>query len=91
MTTQLTYNYSAAEITSRCRQIIQLVSNDMKMFAKFGVTEKELDTLKKKIIDYENFPEDQIFAADSVLKCQAIFEKPAQHLQAVGRTGEEPA
>ena len=75
MTTQLTYNYSAAEITSRCRQIIQLVSNDMKMFAKFGVTEKELDTLKKKIIDYENFPEDKIFADKVSAKTKVKAEK----------------
>ena len=75
MTTQLTYNYSAAEITSRCRQIIQLVSNDMKMFAKFGVTEKELDTLKKKITDYENFPEDKIFADKVSAKTKIKAEK----------------
>lgn len=75
MTTQLTYNYSAAEITSRCRTIIELVSNDMKMFAKFGVTEKELDTLKKKIADYENFPEDKIFAEKVSAKTKIKAEK----------------
>ena len=75
MTTQLTYNYSSAEITSRCRQIIQLVNNDMKMFAKFGVTEKELDTLKKKITDYENFPEDKIFAEKVSAKTKVKTEK----------------
>ena len=77
MTTQLTYNYSAAEITSRCRQIIQLVSNDMKYFSKYGVTEKELDLLKKKIADYENFPEDKIFADKVSEKTKVKSEKEA--------------
>ncbi|MBR6177028.1 MAG: hypothetical protein IKQ70_03975 [Bacteroidales bacterium] len=75
MTTQLTYNYSAAEITSRCRQIIELVGNDMKLFAKFGVTEKELETLKKKISDYETFPEDKIFAERVSSKTRVKTEK----------------
>ena len=75
MTTQLTYNYSAAEITSRCRTIIELVGNDMKLFAKFGVTEKELETLRKKIADYENFPEDKIFADKVSEKTKVKSEK----------------
>ena len=80
MTTQLTYNYSSAEITSRCRQIIELVGNDMKHFAKFGVTEKELETLKKKIADYETFPEDKIFAEKVSNKTRVKTEKE-EHLR----------
>ncbi|MCQ2975411.1 MAG: hypothetical protein MJ211_11455 [Bacteroidales bacterium] len=71
----VTYNYSSSEITSKGRQLIQLVLNDMEYFSKFGVTEKEIETFKKRITDFENYPDDKIFAEDVSEKTKVKNEK----------------
>lgn len=62
MEKQLTYNYSAEEITRRCRTIIKLAKEDIKYFEKFGLNIKDFDQLAQQVSVYESFPEDSIFA-----------------------------
>lgn len=62
MKKSITYNYSASEIIERGETISALTKEDLKNFEKFGVTQKDIDQLEKKLAEYRKFPEDGIFA-----------------------------
>lgn len=62
MKKSITYNYSASEIIARGETIAALTKEDLKNFEKFGVTQKDIDQLEKKLAEYRKFPDDSIFA-----------------------------
>lgn len=62
MKRSITYNYSSAEIIDRGETISRLIKQDLCNFEKFGVTQKDIDQLEKKLMEYRKFPEDGIFA-----------------------------
>ncbi len=62
MKRSITYNYSSAEIIERGETISLLTKQDLGNFEKFGVTQKDIDQLEKKLAEYRKFPEDGTFA-----------------------------
>ncbi len=62
MKRSITYNYSSSEIIERGETISQLTKQDLGNFEKFGVTQKDIDQLEKKLAEYRKFPEDGTFA-----------------------------
>ncbi|MCQ2252483.1 MAG: hypothetical protein MJZ61_03420 [Bacteroidales bacterium] len=62
MKKSITYNYSSSEIIERGHTIAQLTKEDLKKFEKFGVSQKDIDQLEKKLAEFKKFPEDGIFA-----------------------------
>ena len=62
MNKTITYNYSTSAIVERSREIIVLAKEDLKDLSKFGATQKDIDTLEKKLGEYKKFPDDKHFA-----------------------------
>lgn len=62
MNKTITYNYSTSAIVERSREIIVLAKEDLKDLSKFGATQKDIDTLEKKLNEYKKFPDDKHFA-----------------------------
>lgn len=62
MRKSITYNYSTAAIIEKGQAIASLTKEDLKKFEKFGVSQKDIDQLEKKISEYSKFPEDNFFA-----------------------------
>ena len=58
----VTYNYSTTEIIARGEKVSQLVKEDLEQFQRYGVTQKDIDVLEKKLEEYRKYPEDQFFA-----------------------------
>ena len=49
-------------MVERSRQIIVLAKEDLKDLAKFGATQKDIDSLEKKLAEFKKFPDDKHFA-----------------------------
>ncbi len=58
----VTYNYSSSEIIERGTIVARLAEQDLGHFQKFGVTQKDIDMLYKRLDEYKHYPEDSFFA-----------------------------
>jgi len=57
-----TYNYSSAEIIERGTLVAKLAEEDLQCFQKYGITQKDIDILYKRLDEYKRYPEDSFFA-----------------------------
>jgi len=57
-----TYNYSSSEIIERGTIVAKLAEQDLQHFQKYGVTQKDIDILYKRLEEYRRYPEDSFFA-----------------------------